>query len=168
MTGILLQECNAQRLKGIVESMDNVEWQRFFRSLTGASSAQGILAQKTRSLLGAVQRGGELLEGSDFRRASIIVASDVSTQVSAAAVAEDAQGVASGTRGVAGIDVPSRAAPAACSSGGDVDVRAIFSDAVTSLTPAGLLKKGNKNNVKRRNQTKTKEKKAGNKVRRKK
>ena len=61
MTGILLQECSAQALKGIVESMDNVEWQRFFRSLTGASSAQGILTQNKWSLLDAVQRGGELL-----------------------------------------------------------------------------------------------------------
>ena len=68
MTGILLQECSAQVLKGIVEGMDNVEWQRFFRSLTGASSAQGILTQKKWSILDAIQRGSELLEGSDFRR----------------------------------------------------------------------------------------------------
>merc|ERR1712023_548343 len=70
MTSVLLQECHAHVLQDIVKNMDNIEWQRFFRSLTGASSAQGVLTQKQWSVLDAVQRGGEMLEGTTFRRAS--------------------------------------------------------------------------------------------------
>ena len=47
--------------------MDNIEWQRFFRGLTRASSAQGVLTQKLCSLLDPVQRGGEMLEGTFWR-----------------------------------------------------------------------------------------------------
>ena len=68
MTNIFLQECSAQALRCIVAGMDNVEWQRFSGNLTGASSAQGVLTQNKWSLLDALLRGGELLEGSDFRR----------------------------------------------------------------------------------------------------
>ena len=47
MTGVSMQECTTQTPQGIVEGIDNVEWQRSFRSLTDASRAQGILTQKT-------------------------------------------------------------------------------------------------------------------------
>merc|ERR1719421_926569 len=74
MTSTLLQESDAQALRDVVENMDSIEWQRFFRSLTGASSAQGILTQKRWSLLDAIQRGAELLEGTTFRRVSLDIA----------------------------------------------------------------------------------------------
>ena len=42
--------------------MDIIECQHFFRGLTGASSAQGVLTQKKGCLLDAGQRGGVMLE----------------------------------------------------------------------------------------------------------
>ena len=68
MTRILLEECDAQTLREIIEDMDSVEWQRLFRCLTGAPSAQGVLTQKQWSLLDAAQRGGEMLDGTTSRR----------------------------------------------------------------------------------------------------
>ena len=50
MTGVLLQECSNQTLRGIVEGIDNVDWQRSFKRLTGASSAQAPLAEDVESL----------------------------------------------------------------------------------------------------------------------
>ena len=44
-----------------------------FRSLTGASSAQGILTQNKWSLLDAVQRGGELLEVATMTASQSII-----------------------------------------------------------------------------------------------
>merc|ERR1711871_654274 len=102
MTEILVDQCRSHDFSRIILKMDNIEWKRFYRSLTGTSSAHGVLGQERFSVMGVLQHGATMLEGESFRRRSRrprrnAVGTRTLTTLSSSGDGEQSEGTVAGT-----------------------------------------------------------------------